>query len=41
LCRRLLVKADGEFFDYKQQPSRSCTVSPTQPLQPLAFSVLK
>ena len=47
LCRQLLVKADGEFFDYKKQPSRivhgthSCTISPTQSLQPLAFSILK
>jgi hypothetical protein len=47
LCRRLLMKADGEFFDFKEQPSRtvlgtrSCTVSPTQPLQSPAFSILK
>ena len=39
LCRRLLVKADGEFFDYKEQPSRtvlgmsSCTISPTRRLR--------
>lgn len=43
LCRRLSVKADGEFFDYKKQHSRavlgtrSCTVSPTQPLATTGF----
>jgi hypothetical protein len=43
LCRRLLVKADGKFFDRKKQHSRtvlgmrSCTVSPTQPLATAGF----